>query len=174
MGDDILFDRLHDLADQDAEADARGVIQDRLNQLGIDLPKDDSTGATDMAGDTKSVAEGFGTNYAEQLAQKIFDQMPELQNEDDILNAGYAIAKQELGTRADGVFRDRDFAGDLISSYNWVKEEDDYYGLPNRDGRNEGVEEDLDTDGVMMNKPSNMSSESRDFDLERLRRLALT
>jgi len=35
-----------------------------------------------------------------------------------------------------------------------------------------GMEEDLDVDGVMMTRPSNMSSESRDFDLERLRRLA--
>lgn len=35
------------------------------------------------------------------------------------------------------------------------------------------MQEDLDVDGVMMTRPSNMSSESRDFDLERLRRLAL-
>jgi hypothetical protein len=33
--------------------------------------------------------------------------------------------------------------------------------------------EDLDTDGVMMTKPSNMSSESATLDLERLKRLAL-
>jgi len=36
-----------------------------------------------------------------------------------------------------------------------------------------GMEEDLDVDGVMMTRPSNMSSESRDTDLARLRRLAL-
>ena len=35
------------------------------------------------------------------------------------------------------------------------------------------VDEDLDTDGVMMTKPSNMSSESAKVDLARLRRLAL-
>ena len=89
----------------------------------------------------ESVKEEFGTNYAEQLAQKVFDQNPNLENEDDILNAGYAIAKKELGPRATGVFRDDDFASDFISAYNWVKEEDDYYGLPNRDGSNEGVQD---------------------------------
>ena len=90
---------------------------------------------------SESMEEGFGSNYAEQLAQKMFDQNPNLENEDDMLKAGYAIAKQELGNRANGVFRDDDFASDLISAYNWVKEEDDYYGLPNRDGSNEDVAE---------------------------------
>jgi uncharacterized protein YihD (DUF1040 family) len=33
LGDDELFDKLHDLADQDADADARTVIIDRLEQL---------------------------------------------------------------------------------------------------------------------------------------------
>ena len=33
VGDDILFDRLHDLADENADADARAVILDRLEEL---------------------------------------------------------------------------------------------------------------------------------------------
>jgi len=37
IGDDELFDRLADLADRDADADARPVIQDRLTELGIEL-----------------------------------------------------------------------------------------------------------------------------------------
>jgi hypothetical protein len=37
IGDDELFDRLADLADRDANADARPVIQARLAELGIDL-----------------------------------------------------------------------------------------------------------------------------------------
>ena len=134
----------------------------------------DEIGSSDVSGWVRQVeqtlggmseqglAEGFGSNYAEQLAQKVFDQHPGLENEDDILKAGYAIAKQELGDRAAGTFRDEDFPSDLISAYNWVKEEDDYYGLPNRDGSNEDVGENLDTDGVMMTRPSNMSSESVD------------
>lgn len=232
IGDDILFDRLGDLADRDPNANCweDPDVINRLGELGIDInatvgPDSDEQGLAEgsqrvdslvtdalklMRGPTKDdaiqalktvlgereynsrvgfyisfirqmvdmygqqgVAEGFGSNYAEQLAQKLFDQHPDLENEDDILRAAYAIAKQELGDRANGTFRDEDFPGDLISAYNWVKEEDDYYGLPNRDGSNEGVEEDLDTDGVMMTKASNMSSESAILDLERLKRLAL-
>jgi hypothetical protein len=37
IGDDELFDRLADLADRDANADARPVIQARLAELGIQL-----------------------------------------------------------------------------------------------------------------------------------------
>jgi hypothetical protein len=37
IGDDELFDRLADLADRDANADARPVIQARLAELGIEL-----------------------------------------------------------------------------------------------------------------------------------------
>ena len=36
IGDDVLFDRLHDLADRDANADARAVIMDRLEELKYD------------------------------------------------------------------------------------------------------------------------------------------
>jgi hypothetical protein len=35
------------------------------------------------------------------------------------------------------------------------------------------TQEDLDTDGVMMTRPSSMSSESFDVDLQKLRKLAL-
>jgi hypothetical protein len=37
IGDDELFDRLADLANRDANADARPVIQARLAELGIEL-----------------------------------------------------------------------------------------------------------------------------------------
>jgi len=45
--------------------------------------------------------------------------------------------------------------------------------VPEKSQTASDVGEDLDVDGVMMTRPSNMSSESRDIDLERLRRLAL-
>ena len=106
----------------------------------------------------QGVEEGFGEKYAEQLAQQIFDQHPDLNDEDDVLKAGYAIAKQELGHRARGIFRDDDFPGDLISAYNWVKEEDDYYGLPNRDGSNEGVAE-----AGMYRRSGSRSAYDRDY-----------
>jgi hypothetical protein len=36
VGDDVLFDQLETLADQDADADARGVVIARLQELGND------------------------------------------------------------------------------------------------------------------------------------------
>ena len=225
LGDDELFDRLHELADQDANADARDIVQTRLNQLGIDLPKDDSVAPTDMdkgvaeessenkysnlsnrgvnrgikrAGDDfnrmmdldqaesphyktqhqqattqrlktkpmagpkgvlpeQDVAEGDinKTTYAEELAEKLFDESPNLQNQDDIIRAGYVMAKKDsrLVGRVDGIFRDEDFPSDFVSVYRYIQHN---YGIRS------GVEEDLDTDGVMMTQPSNMSSESVD------------
>jgi hypothetical protein len=98
----------------------------------------------------QSVAEGFGSYYSEQLAEKVFAQMPNLQNQDDIVNAGYAMAKKEpnLGTSVNGIFRDRDFVSDFVTNYGYLQKQ--------------GMAEDLDTDGVMMTRPSNMSSESAD------------
>jgi hypothetical protein len=222
LGDDELFDRLHELADQDANADARDIVQTRLNQLGIDLPKDDSVTPTDM---DKGVAEGSRkaylkhnnlvdiekplagltsefekflqthdpeekqkyqqgikqriksepmsgpkgvlpeqdvaegdinkTTYAEELAEKLFDESPNLQNQDDIIRAGYVMSKKDsrLVGRVDGIFRDEDFPSDFVSVYRYIQHN---YGIRS------GVEEDLDTDGVMMTQPSNMSSESVD------------
>ena len=127
-----------------------------------DLPKEklDAIAGPRYKKDKKEqgVEEGFGEKYAEQLAQQIFDQHPDLNDEDDVLKAGYAIAKQELGHRARGIFRDDDFPGDLISAYNWVKEEDDYYGLPNRDGSNEGVAE-----AGMYRRSGSRSAYDRDY-----------
>ena len=98
----------------------------------------------------QGLAEGHGSFYAEQLAEKVFAQMPNLQNQDDIVNAGYAMAKKEpnLGTSVNGIFRDRDFVSDFVTNYGYLQKQ--------------GMAEDLDTDGVMMTKPSNMSSESAD------------
>ena len=100
----------------------------------------------------QDLAEGNGSYYAEQLAEKVFAQMPNLQNEDDIISAGYDMAKQEpnLGTSVNGIFRDRDFVSDFVTNYVYLQKQ--------------GMAEDLDTDGVMMTRPSNMSSESVEQD----------
>lgn len=78
----------------------------------------------------QNVAEGaeFGAYYSEQLAQRVFDANPNLDDEDAILNAGYAIAKKEMGSRANGIFRNEDFPSDFVSAYGWLK-------------KNQGVEE---------------------------------
>ena len=65
----------------------------------------------------------FGAYYYEQLAQQVFDQYPNLNNEDNILNFGYAMAKEQLGKRATGIFRDEDFPSDLVSAYFWLKKQ---------------------------------------------------
>jgi len=98
----------------------------------------------------QGLAEGHGSFYAEQLAEKVFAQMPNLQNQDDIIKAGYDMAKKEpnLGTSVNGIFRDEDFVSDFVTNYGYLQKQ--------------GMAEDLDTDGVMMTKPSNMSSESAD------------
>ena len=73
----------------------------------------------------QDIAEGseFGAYYYEQLAQKVFDADPTLNNEDAILNNGYAIAKKELGARAQGIFNAEDFAGDFVSAYTWLQKQ---------------------------------------------------
>ena len=40
VGDDVLFDRLQELAFTDPDADARRIIYDRLQELGIDVNVD--------------------------------------------------------------------------------------------------------------------------------------
>jgi hypothetical protein len=73
----------------------------------------------------QGVEEGaeFGAYYYEQLAQKVFDQYPDLNNEDNILHFGYTMAKEELGKRANGIFRDEDFPGDFVSSYKHLQKQ---------------------------------------------------
>lgn len=65
----------------------------------------------------------FGSNYAEQLAQQVFDHNPKLDDEDKILNLGYNIAKSELGSRAQGIFRDEDFPSDFVSAYSYLQKQ---------------------------------------------------
>lgn len=74
------------------------------------------------------LAEGadFGTYYSEKLAQTIFDQNPNLSTEgraDELVDAGYAQAAQDLGRqRAGHIFNyDEDFPSDFVSAYSWLK-----------------------------------------------------
>jgi hypothetical protein len=73
----------------------------------------------------QGVAEGseFGAYYYEQLAQQTFDINPNLTDENEILNLGYKIAKGELGSRAQGMFRDEDFPSDFVSAYGYLKKQ---------------------------------------------------
>jgi hypothetical protein len=52
FGDDELFDQLHDLADQDPDADARDIIRARAAELGIELANRSDQPAPDTTADT--------------------------------------------------------------------------------------------------------------------------
>ena len=73
-----------------------------------------------------AMGEGYesSANYAEQLAQKVFNVRPSLASEDDVLNIGYKIAVQDLAsqTRAVSLFRrDQDFPSDFVSAYRFLQ-----------------------------------------------------
>ena len=71
----------------------------------------------------KGVAEGFGSNYAEQLAQEVFNHNPNIKDENQVLNLGYNISKNDLGRKAQGIFRDEDFPSDFVSAYFWLQKQ---------------------------------------------------
>ena len=71
----------------------------------------------------QGVAEGFGSNYAEQLAQEVFNHNPNIKDENQVLNLGYNISKNDLGRKAQGIFRDEDFPSDFVSAYFWLQKQ---------------------------------------------------
>jgi hypothetical protein len=109
-------DREQNLSDSERKARAMGG---QLNNLWRQIQ------AAEKAQSQQSVAEGseFGAYYYEQLAQQTFDINPNLTDENEILNLGYNIAKGELGSRAQGMFRDEDFPSDFVSAYGYLKKQ---------------------------------------------------
>ena len=66
----------------------------------------------------------FGAKYHEKLAQKVFDLNPTFSTSgraDELVSAGYAAAKVDLGQRARGTFRSDDFVSDFVSSYSYLQ-----------------------------------------------------
>jgi hypothetical protein len=68
----------------------------------------------------------FGAYWYEQLAQKLFDISPNLDSSgraEEVINAGYEIAKQEVGEkRASYDFSyDQDFPSDFVSAYAYLQ-----------------------------------------------------
>ncbi len=194
LGDDVLFDRLEDLALQDPDADARPLIQQRMKELGIISDIQDA------------VAENsFGTPIGgamdmplRERAQKRFEvdgwrYETDVDEEDDVVKIWHTAVSP------DGVSEIIDFnpysTMDKKTFDLWLKldrpkrpgpggplNQEQIEGMArargladlNRDMARAGMDEDLDTDGVMMTKPSNMSSESRQIEshLQRLLELA--
>jgi len=73
----------------------------------------------------ESVTEGSGSNYAEQLAQQIFNKRQDITSEDEILNQAYHIVANDLGQKsARYMFNyDADFPSDLVSSYFYLQKQ---------------------------------------------------
>lgn len=61
--------------------------------------------------------------YSEQLAKKIFANNPALTTENEILDEGYRVTKEETSKAvAQALFNcDEDFQGDFIDEYNNLK-----------------------------------------------------
>jgi hypothetical protein len=73
---------------------------------------------------TVDEADDSGSNYAEKLAQYVYNVRPALNSEDDVLNIGYKVAVQDLAsqTRAVSLFsRDQDFPSDFVSAYRFLQ-----------------------------------------------------
>jgi hypothetical protein len=78
----------------------------------------------------------FGAYYHEKLAQKVFDENPDLNTSgraEEVMSAGFKIAVVDLGKKqAQGMFGyDEDFPSDFVSSYSYLQKQ----------GQDEGVEE---------------------------------
>ena len=121
----------------------------------------------------QGMAEGaeFGAYYYEQLAQKVFDANPDLDNEDAILNAGYKIAIQDLDSksRANHLFTwDEDFPSDFVSAYGWLKKNNwhDQHGNVNPNGAYDAgghyhMDRDMTEDWQKVNKRDKTDGMSR-------------
>lgn len=76
----------------------------------------------------QGISEGaFGRNYAEQLAQQVYNDNPKLDatgEASEVMDAGFVIARDQMGTkRAQTIFAyDKDFPSDFISAYAYLQQ----------------------------------------------------
>ena len=129
FGDDKLFDRLEELAEIDPNADARDAVMGRLSEINPQMYQTILDAVGDADTPDQEVAEGaeFGAYDYEQLAQKVFDQNPEISTDgsaDELMDIGYALAKQTFGDKsARYMFRSEDFPSDFVSSYAFLQKQ---------------------------------------------------
>ena len=100
----------------------------------------------------QGIAEGAEIMYAEELAEKVFDQSPNLQNEDDILTRGFQLAKKDprIGGRVNAIFRTEDFPSDFVSYYRWIQHNHGISSGMNEQGMSEGHTEVKDKQGKVV------------------------
>jgi hypothetical protein len=179
IGDDELFDILHDIADQDPDANAwdNPQVIERLSQLGIDMP--DSITPPEQSAAEPPAAPDESPQPMNEATVKFEPVTPEGLPSEGEIHSGFDLNTQLLpgfrdnstGEDYSDTFYYRDpISGGVFSVYA-------HGGAPRIRGTNGmpesrveeivqtltlDIQEDLDTDGVMMTKPSNMSSESID------------
>lgn len=197
FGDDLLFDELSTLAQEDPDADARPIIQQRAQELGIPitLTPDDAetpgadTGLDDQTNGVKENIGGMGLQgaptggtYAMQVDEQSYIPVKDngQQQEGDIVEIpGYLNLDMLPGAKdlhipneeySDTLYYKDPISGGTFSYYV-------AFGAPRIRSLGNSIDadrmqeiaqslvskpfkEDLDTDGVMMTRPTNCSSES--------------
>jgi len=129
FGDDILFDKLQELADVDPEADARDTVMDRLQDLNPTMYQaildelgdpDKPAEPGDSEGGDLDEGKEFGAYTYEKLAMALPDGITD---ENEVLRLGYEDLKATLGKKqADYLFKyDEDFPSDFVSAYFWLQ-----------------------------------------------------
>jgi hypothetical protein len=82
-------------------------------------------GDANSSAEVMPIAEGaeFGANYAEQVAQQIFNKRQDISSEAEVLNQAYHIVADEQGQRSSRYMfnYDADFPSDLVSAYFWLQ-----------------------------------------------------
>jgi hypothetical protein len=180
IGDDMLFDQLETLADQDADADARQIVYNRLEELSDDPSIAEVLNQLNIDTDTPAEIE----DPADEEMEEAIDPT----NPRDYEIPAYLRKQQGQAplTPADVKAKDEkaqlDFqrrAGNIDEADNLSTFEEGRCNMtaegeecPMHGLKECNMEENLDTDGVMMTRPSNMSSESADPMLSRMKSLA--
>ena len=137
-GDDkVVFDKaLRFLDGEVPEDDIESYAEELADRFHGGTYDDDEGGETD---DNYALASaGFGSDEDYEsietedessrmsMAQELYKSNPDLDSEDDILNAGFAIMKQRDGAKAARYYfsYDEDFPSDFISEYKWLQRQE--------------------------------------------------
>lgn len=187
LGDDMLFDQLEALADQDADADARQTIFNRMQELASD------PNIAEVIAQLNVDAEPVEVDAEVEVDQEVDEGIPGNLPPDRI--PGKEKLLKTPATKPQGVAdKVKDVLGGIKDFVSGKPEDpsrptyeaDDLStfeegkcamtaegeGCPVHGLKECNMEEDLDTDGVMMTRQSNMSSESADPMLSRMKSLA--
>lgn len=164
IGDDKLFDALGELAAADPDADARDIVLSRLKEIGYDT--------SDIMPDT-DMEKMDEADRAPDVQRYKIPAVQRKQKGEPPLKLGDLKRKDTISDLENLKRLDRELHGEPVKEAQCNMTEQGQH-CPVHGMRECWAEsqhmENLDTDGVMMTRPSNMSSESRELD--RLKKLA--